>query len=112
MFGNLKKDDRKMVVIDWMRNMPAADMLKKKNVSIPFLLHEDDNSDEYQNLRVSKICTSAMLDLLEKNIGGLSAGSMPRKKLFPPMPGSAGLQTTSENGTLFSKKISKPILRC
>jgi hypothetical protein len=30
MFGNLKKDDQKMVLIDWMRNMPAADMLKKK----------------------------------------------------------------------------------
>jgi hypothetical protein len=35
MFGNVKKDDPKMVVIDWMRNMPAADMLKKKNVFHP-----------------------------------------------------------------------------
>jgi hypothetical protein len=46
--------------------MPAADMLKKKMFSIPFLLQEDGNSDEYHNLRISKICTSAMLDLLGK----------------------------------------------
>jgi hypothetical protein len=67
MFGSLNKDDQKKMVIEWMRNMPATGIQKKKKMfSIPFLLHEDDNSDEYHNLRISKICTSAMLDLLGK----------------------------------------------
>jgi hypothetical protein len=47
--------------------MPSTDIQKKKKMfSIPFLLHEDDISDEYHNIRISKICTSAMLDLLGK----------------------------------------------
>jgi hypothetical protein len=50
-----------------MRNITATDIQKKKKIfSIPSLFHEDDNSDEYHNLRISNICTSAMLDLLGK----------------------------------------------
>jgi hypothetical protein len=63
MFGSLTKDDQKRWPSNGCETCHTPTYGRKKMFSIPYLLHEDDISDEYHDLLISKICTSAMLDL-------------------------------------------------
>lgn len=65
MFEKKKSVDRKITVIDWMRNNLSQ---YKMVFRIPFILHGTEDAEDYRLLRNARICPNAMLDIIKKGV--------------------------------------------
>lgn len=64
-FGRLKSEEQKKVLIEWMRNMPIEDRTRHdKRYRIPFILHESDSMADYNILQEATVCQSSLARLL------------------------------------------------
>jgi hypothetical protein len=64
MFNRLHNNlEKKMLVIEWMRSNPSLRQLCR----IPYILHEEDDPQDFLPLRKSLVCAIEMMDLLCKS---------------------------------------------